>query len=105
MIRLIDGESLISKLLYGSTGERIPFTNCDNTPNTITAKDVYLAIRRAPRIEAVPVIRGDWIQYWNERYRINSGYFCSICNARNGVKQNFCYNCGADMREISNDNE
>lgn len=29
------------------------------------------------------------------------GYFCNLCGAWHNVKHNYCHNCGADMREVS----
>lgn len=53
--------------------------------------------------------RGKWKGYWksqfmgcddfgNPIYRDGKIYYCSKCNRRTIIKENFCPNCGADMR-------
>lgn len=43
-------------------------------------------------------VRGEWIDFW-DRYR------CSVCNMEGTYEENFCPNCGADMRERRTDDE
>lgn len=57
-------------------------------------------IDKAEIIDAVPVVHGRWKQ------RANGEVYCSHCNCNVGVgnlsevteEENYCYNCGADMR-------
>lgn len=52
------------------------------------------AIDAQPTVEAVPVVRGEWIKYgsWGK---------CSVCGEVIAYrdKSNFCKECGADMRK------
>ena len=46
-------------------------------------------------------MRGRWIPIMH--LDVLDGYRCSTCKAWSRFKYNFCRNCGADMREASND--
>ena len=52
----------------------------------------------ARRIEAIPSARpkGKWIYQFRDSE--NEEYRCSVCGFPQEIKQNFCPNCGADMR-------
>lgn len=57
-------------------------------------------IKNAPTVEAVPVVRGEWLK----RVKNNGGYVasitCSVCGySHSRVTYNFCPECGADMRK------
>ena len=42
--------------------------------------------------------KGEWIDLW-DRYR------CSVCNMEHNYEENFCPNCGADMRGEKNETD
>lgn len=44
--------------------------------------------------------KGEWIEKVDDygTYKCVDGYHCSICHGYNDYKENFCPNCGADMR-------
>jgi hypothetical protein len=76
----------------------------------IIAKEFLGHVGKAPTIEAKPVVHGEWQQDYRiekiqyscgdvETFKLPYGYRCSICSRRIKVKENFCPNCGADMRE------
>lgn len=92
MARLIDADALSVRLLdatyYDSQDEDI----------------VWQMVQDAPTIEAKPVVHGEWLDapyvYFGAKR-----YLCSECKDSEFwearfviVKENFCPNCGADMR-------
>lgn len=71
-----------------------------------------LLIDVAPTVDAVPVRRGRWIDKYPNQNVVCRIFYCSECGKsfmvglglsfeewKNG--RNFCENCGADMREVS----
>ena len=54
----------------------------------------------APTVDAVPVVRGYWIdcavKYHDPDYDL---WECSECGEKSCCRENYCCNCGADMRE------
>lgn len=71
---------------------------CKDNPNFDSA--VYVALSKAPTIEAEPVRYGEWIETftygcWH--------YDCPFCDGgyatkeRQKVKENYCSNCGAKL--------
>ena len=55
----------------------------------------------APTIDANR-LKGEWIMHIDDLFPCESTQECSICHAEqliNGNDDNFCPNCGADMRE------
>ena len=49
--------------------------------------------------------RGKWIRQDNKGKPLYGWYQCSECGAVIGGKANFCSECGADMREVSSEDE
>lgn len=67
---------------------------------TATHQELVMEIEEAPTVEAVPVVRGEWLK----RVRNNGGYVvsitCSVCGySHSRVTYNFCPECGSDMRK------
>lgn len=67
------------------------------------------------RVDAKPVVHGHWRKYSDDKfmgygadgriqYRKVYTYECSKCGRNTAVKSNYCPNCGADMRERSEQN-
>ena len=57
-------------------------------------------IRDLPDADVVERKRGKWIVWFSELYPADSTQECSVCHAEQfiGGDDNFCPNCGADMR-------
>lgn len=72
-------------------------------------KELSAKIKAIPRFEAVPVVHGEWLPYFQEveiynaggfTERKQTGFICSKCGK--GFTQrhkNFCSDCGSDMRK------
>lgn len=56
---------------------------------------VETEIASAPTIDAVPVVHGQWIEFWDEAR--GKRYGCSICAASAAVPDDYCTHCGAIM--------
>lgn len=66
-------------------------------------------VRSAPAIDAAPVVRGEWKEWWpGSCALIMTGeevlYRCTRCSAKYADTSNFCPNCGAEM-DGGNDND
>ena len=72
-------------------------------------------IDQMPTLEAAPVRRGRWLSYtgthWTGKeneygdpeYKEHIFFVCSNCRRKTVVREHFCPNCGADMREVRED--
>ena len=70
------------------------FNGLNHTP---TEEDIQRYIEVAPSVEN----KGEWIadvDKWGDVVTTVNGYVCSKCGVFNSDKDNFCPNCGADMR-------
>lgn len=79
-----------------------------------TLGEAYGIIQKIPTVDAVPVVRGEWIE---ENTRPRSGvFYCSSCHRTcydlqptrlkgwtKRCRYAFCPNCGADMRKDGDD--
>lgn len=68
------------------------------------AQIVLEALRMAKGIDIEPK-RGEWIMHIDDLFPCDSTQECSVCHAEqiiNGNDDNFCPNCGADMRGKNN---
>lgn len=104
-MRMIDAERL--RALIVAMYE--PFPNICNVNVVLTAIDI------APTIEA-PVRHGRWLsytgthytgkenEYGDPEYKEHIFFVCSNCRRKTVVREHFCPNCGADMREEGADN-
>ena len=84
-------------------GEKMRLIDADNLkiPSDAPYKaSVKRVVAQQPTVEAVPVVHGEWIleekagvDYWccSHCHKIRSEYYAK-------PKDNFCPNCGADMR-------
>ena len=78
-----------------------------NLDRQLFEKDVFDKVEVISQIEAVPVVRGEWIRNENP---IEISCECSICHAKDywydidkaneyyWFHRNFCPNCGAKMK-------
>ena len=103
-MRLIDAEAFL----------KTEIDRCGSAPlvGTCTSDNEYLSYRlkKAPTIEAKPVVHGRWI---GKTICGNDNCRCSECgswhhihaNLRGEVMQKYCPNCGAKMDETVEDDE
>jgi hypothetical protein len=52
-----------------------------------------------PAADVQPVKRGRWIWDSNAPYREHGAYKCSNCGCHSDFEENYCYNCGARMKQ------
>jgi hypothetical protein len=57
---------------------------------------VLQAIEEAPTIDAVPVVRGEWVDL-NRNYSLF--VMCGACKGPHFQKSKYCPNCGAKMED------
>ena len=86
MPRYIDAEALISDI------ERtIEESGCVNHEG-----EIMDCVRCASEVDAVPVVRGEWIEHEDEMECPQCGYFWNYCD-NDTERFNYCPNCGAKM--------
>ena len=70
---------------------------CGNDEYDIAVQDCIETLKQLPAADARPVVRGRW--KWSDD--LFETFVCSECgyDTEDRIKQNFCPNCGADMRE------
>lgn len=92
------------KIDYDALNKLVEDSKDEDTLETIikyvmwqTSEIAMQHIENAPTIEAVPVVRGEWMEAIGENYWFD--YTCSICGELEEFEYNFCPNCGADMRK------
>lgn len=89
MSRLIDAEKIDFNEVFGGQSD--------------FAKDTRGAaqslIDAQPIVEAVPVVHGEWVNEYINRYG-HPCHCCSVCGFHASHQdKNFCPECGADMRK------
>ena len=101
MRELIDRKSLIEALRkdiqeYKYTdGQSIPF----KTGMIYRQIEVIKIIEEQPTVEDVPVVHGEWVNEYINRYG-HPCHCCSVCGFHASHQdKNFCPECGADMRK------
>ena len=123
-MRLIDADELMKNYgfenatKYGNKNAK----QQEHSYSTMMLYEIADVIEDAPTIDAVPVVRGEWIEIeqpgWSRSgYNATARIKCSECDEEafnysntyrehNGstteyrwIKTNFCPNCGADMRK------
>jgi DNA-directed RNA polymerase subunit RPC12/RpoP len=55
-------------------------------------------VHMQPTIDAVPVVRGEWIEHEDEMECPQCGYFWNYCD-NDTERFNYCPNCGAKMED------
>lgn len=69
----------------------------DGTCNNCRIPQIISEIN--PSADVRPVVRGEWIECFEDYRKQLAGDRCSICGFEHyGSRYNFCPNCGADMR-------
>ena len=81
-MRLIDADALMEEV------------NIEIREYMLTEKGMRSLIRNAPTIDAVEVVRGEWIDKPTKGVR----YICSRCTGRFDYQWKYCPNCGARMK-------
>lgn len=67
-----------------------------NNYDNLDGVDAIISIRNG-----TPLPKGHWetsVDRWGEEVTTVNGYRCSECGEFNGFNDNYCPNCGADMR-------
>ena len=78
------------------------------TGYALSASDVAIAVENAPTVDAVPVVRGEWIPFEGEtgveafgyKEYTTLGFRCSVCHAHIDVSEQYfryCPMCGSKM--------
>ena len=75
-MRLIDGNALLKYFSVSTDGSRFPLHDCDNFPTQIQLKEAQDAIRNAPTIDAVPVVRCGECRHSAPHPTDNARVFC-----------------------------
>lgn len=82
-MRLIDADVLLDSI----------FKSCNTTEATIN---------NAPTIEAVPVVRGEWVAFDPLNMERPYNWVCSSCGyGCVDYRTTYCHDCGAKMKEKS----
>ena len=70
-----------------------------NPYEIIETNTVLISIDEQPTVEAVPVVHGEWVNEYINRYG-HPCHCCSVCGFKASYQdENFCPECGADMRK------
>ena len=66
-------------------------------------KTMVAMLRTCPAADVRPVKVGHWIRHISDLFPADSTMECDQCHEEQpiGIDDNFCPNCGADMREES----
>lgn len=87
-------EILCEECAYRCKTEEVKLECCFN----------YQMISELPCADVKPVVRGEWIEIEAARVGTAKQYTCSVCKqprymAYAPPNDNFCHECGADMRK------
>ena len=89
MSRLIDADKIDFNEVFGGQSDFAKDTR-DAAQSLIDAQ---------PTVEAVPVVHGEWVNEYINRYG-HPCHCCSVCGFHASHQdKNFCPECGADMRK------
>lgn len=115
-MRLIDADELMERY---NLKDATKYGNKDaeqqmHSYSTLMLYEIADMIDDAPTVEAVPVVRGEWMTFYN-RIDNTIGVCCSVCGIQSVIEKhmllgnaeavfnNFCPRCGADMRGKKNE--
>ena len=91
-MRLIDADAMVARFCDGVEVERLDFVY-DPT-------DLPDMLAEMPTIDAVPVVRGEWIVQTGSYDPRETWIKCSVCNyptTKSWGETKYCPNCGAKM--------
>ena len=92
-----DGDTISRKAAIDALGELATFTDECSEHTWMYTDDVYKAIKQLPPAQPER-IKGRWI----EKPHVHGVAYCSLCDYELHTNDtNFCPNCGADMREVT----
>ena len=80
--------------------------NCFDRDEIVGYEALSHAIARINESSFIEPKHGEWIIHFDDLFPVESTQECSICHAEqiiNGNDDNFCPNCGADMRKYEED--
>lgn len=66
---------------------------------------LILNIEDQPTVDSVEVVHGEWINHFDDLFPAESYQECSVCHHETMgylLEDNYCPNCGADMRGEKN---
>ena len=87
-MRLIDANDFLDLFYVASAGQDKAFV-----------ETVEMVVEDTPTIDAVPVVRGRWIEHEiPDEPLYGTDYECSVCGKFHHDNWNYCPDCGADMR-------
>ena len=95
---LFDNEAMVARensIKYTDNYAKIMWSRANGI------RDAIVEVYDAPTID-IDKSKGEWIMHIDDLFPCESTQECSICHAEqliNGNDDNFCPNCGADMRE------
>ena len=97
-MRLIDADTLLENY---NLKDATKYGNKDaeqqaHSYDTLMMYEIADMIEDAPTIDAVPVVRGEWLVLNGKLVKC---FECSACHALNDYKTRHCPFCGADMRK------
>ena len=99
-MRMIDGDALrgnLQALAYDDWNQGV----------TTSWADAFREV--ADMVEEMPTVerkKGKWISLDDFRGKYNTnGYKCSECGEQSDYEENYCPNCGADMRGNDHEND
>lgn len=106
MARLIDANALLKAMdeRYKEieTEKQYPFASDEERGLTAGFCEVDELVNNQPTVDAVEVVRGEWITKCMEGSWTHYRYSCSNCGSGFDSNSNYCPNCGADMRGEKN---
>ena len=100
---------MFTKKRYIIETHRNPLTGEES--ETVTGERRYVTYAEIDEMPAADVrenIHGEWINHFDDLFPAESTQECSVCHAEQGlgmIDENFCPNCGAEMRERNQKNE
>lgn len=65
---------------------------------TNASKETKERLQNWTAADVQPVRHGQWTWNSNAPHREHGAYKCSNCGCHSDFEENYCYNCGADMR-------
>ena len=92
-MRLIDADALIKKF----QSDKEYFDKVGDTTFAMATIGVINDIDKAPTIDAVSVVHGEWIEAEEDWRQQIAFWRCSECGHTTSTMYNFCPNCGAKM--------
>ena len=101
-MRLIDADALIDNIPQADLNNDKKISKCG------AIADMVLLVCDAPTINAVPVVRGEWVLQGENEHDCETSLEekCSLCGRYvyrydTELQDNYCPNCGAKMEDKS----